>query len=364
MSESAGPFVGYRVSDLPRAFGPPLGRGVLRASPADFQVDEIIGFQPEGEGEHCLVHLEKAGTNTQWAARRLAALAGVRVRDVSYSGLKDRHALTRQWFSVWLPGKPDPDWGALEGEGLRVLEAVHHRRKLRRGAARGNQFLLRIRDVDADRAALDGRLALLASRGIPNYFGEQRFGINGANLVAAQALIEGRQELDRHLRSLALSAMRSFLFNEVLTLRVRTGTWDRPLLGDLMRPDGSHGVFLAEAVDAVLLARAQALEVHPTGPLWGIPRILPQGEAWAIEQAVAEAQATWAEGLERMGMEADRRALRARVRALEWRWPEPDCLELRFTLGSGSYATMVVRELLDGVFRSGAVDTEHLQQLR
>jgi len=347
----------YRVSALPRAFGGPLGTGVLRAVPEDFQVDELLGFAFEGEGEHCLVHLEKVGANTQWAARQLAGLAGVRARDVSYSGLKDRHALTRQWFSVWLPGRPDPDWQALDSAGLRVLEAVRHRRKLRRGAARGNRFLLRIRQVDADRVAVDERLSRLAVCGTPNYFGEQRFGIGGSNLVSARALLEGRR-LDRHLRSLALSALRSCLFNQVLAERVRSGTWGRPLPGDLMRPDGSHGVFLADRVDSVLLDRAQALEVHPTGPLWGIPRIQPGGTASGIEKAVAEAHAPWAQGLERLGMEGDRRSLRVRVQGLEWDWPEPTCLALRFTLGSGSYATMVVRELFEVVVGAGVSETD------
>ncbi len=336
----------YSVAALPRALGGPLGSGTLRSLPEDFQVEEILGFAPDGEGEHVMLYVEKRNTNTEWLARQLARFAGVPPRDIGFAGLKDRYALTRQWFSVRLGGAPEPDWGALQSDEIRILSAARHRRKLRRGALRGNRFRLCVRDLQAEPAALEGCLRRLAQTGVPNYFGEQRFGNLGSNLRAAEALLAGGRDPGRQRRSLALSAARSFLFNEVLAERVREGSWDRALPGDLLQPDGSHGVFLLDAVDADIDARVTRLEVHPTGPLWGIERIRPRGRVEDLERGVAQAHPAWLAGLERLKVEGDRRALRVPVQSLDWEITDPGWLDLSFSLSAGSYATVVLRELL------------------
>ena len=156
--------------ELPYAYGNPPLTAVLRSTPEDFQVEEILGYDADGNGEHALLWVEKRGANTDWVARELAKFAGIPPLNVGYAGLKDRHAVTRQTFSVQLAGKPDPDWSAFPAEGVKVLAATRHTRKLKRGALRGNRFVLVLRQVDGDRAVADQILKQIAQRGVPNYF--------------------------------------------------------------------------------------------------------------------------------------------------------------------------------------------------
>ncbi|VFT35279.1 tRNA pseudouridine synthase D [Pseudomonas aeruginosa] len=208
----------------PRAHGAACGEAVLKAVAEDFQVDEVLDIPLSGEGEHLWLWVEKRGLNTEEAARRLGRAAGVQQKNVSYAGLKDRQALTRQWFSLHLPGKADPDLGAAEGADLRILRRTRHSRKLQRGAHAANGFTLRLTGLRAERALLDARLERIAADGVPNYFGLQRFGHGGGNLVDARSCAE--QDLlpaNRNLRSRFLSAGRSYLFNRLLAERGRGG---------------------------------------------------------------------------------------------------------------------------------------------
>lgn len=345
---------------LPHAHGGPPGAGRLRATPADFVVEERLGFAPDGEGEHRLLRVRKVGANTEWVARRLAAFAGVPVGAVGWAGLKDRHAVTTQWFSVPVANRPEPDWAAAgaDDDGFRVVEVHRHRRKLRRGALAGNRFRLRVGSLSGDRAALDERLAQIAERGVPNYFGEQRFGRGEANLARASALFEGRVgRVDRHRRGLWLSAARAQLFNEVLAERVIRGDWDRPLVGDRMQLAGSHSHFAAESIDETLRARTRVGDIAPTGPLWGRGALPSGGEPARLEGEVAAAFPLWVQGLEAAGLEQERRALRLRPLDVAWHWPDAQVLELVFELPAGAYATAVLRELIDWHDEeSGAVD--------
>ncbi len=330
-----------------RAFGPAVGRGVIRARPEDFQVEEIPPCAPDGAGEHILLRIEKRGSNTTWVARQLAQLAGVPQRDVSYAGLKDRHALTRQWFSVRLAGRPEPDWKALESDDLRVLESARHGRKLRRGALRGNRFRIRVRELAGDRDALERRLMQIQANGIPNYFGEQRFGHGGGNLRAARDLFNGTLgRVGRQRRGLYISAARSLLFNLVLAHRVEAGNWNRILEGEQVALDGSTRRFHAQRPDDELLVRLRAMDIHPSGPLWGRGDAGVSGEAAKVESEALSAFGDWKEGLEHCGAEMDRRALRAPVRELEWEI-RGDRLLLCFTLPRGSYATVLLGQCLD-----------------
>ena len=334
-------------TDLPFAFGGPAGSGRLRVEPEDFVVREIPICAPDGSGEHVWLYIRKRNANTEWVARQIARFAGAAPRDVSFAGLKDRRAVTEQWFSVQLPGRADPDWARLEVEGVTVLQAARHSRKLRRGALRGNRFEIRVRGFDGDRALAEARLRALAARGVPNYFGTQRFGRDGGNLEAAARMLrgEGRRPA-RHERGLYLSAARSHLFNQVLAARVAAGTWDTLLDGDVLQLDGGRAWFVADAGDAELPRRLQGMEVHPTGPLWGRGDPATQGAARALELACLEPWREWCAGLERAGLEQDRRALRVRAAELSWSWADESELSLAFALPSGSYATALLHELV------------------
>ena len=336
------------VAALPYAFGGPSGTGRLRVEPEDFIVREQPICEPDGAGEHVWLWVRKRNANTDWVARQLARFAGVTPRDVSYAGLKDRHAVTEQWFSLQLPGKADPDWAAARIEGCEILRAARHSRKLKRGALRGNAFELRIRALNGACPDLEERLRAIAARGMPNYFGEQRFGRDGGNLAAAAALLRGEgPRVDRHVRGLYLSAARSFLFNQLLAARVRDGSWEQALPGDALQLDGRRAWFIADAADPDIEARVRALEVHPTGPLWGRGMLATQTVARTLEEACLAPYADWCAGLERAGLEQDRRALRVRVGELAWNWEADDCLVIHFALPAGSYATALLRELIE-----------------
>lgn len=333
------------VSELPRAYGGPVLSATLRATAEDFQVEEILGYDADGHGEHALLWVEKRDANTAWVARELAKFAGVPPVAVGYAGLKDRHAVTRQTFSVQLAGKPDPDWSRLSCAGVRVLAVTRHSRKLKRGALRGNRFVLALRDVRGDQVAADALLAQIATRGVPNYFGEQRFGRAGDNVAQARAMFAGRR-VERNQRSLLLSAARSQIFNDVLATRVEQGTWDTALDGEIWALAGSHSWFGPEPYTAALAERLARGDIHPSGPLWGQGEPPGTSQAGTLERAVAATHADLVQGLSAAHMEQDRRALRLLVHNLKWRWLDAGMLELAFDLPAGSYATVVVRELV------------------
>lgn len=262
----------------------PTLSGVIRTQPSDFQVDEKFAFEATGEGEHALLHIKKEDTNTDWLSRQIAQLAGVRKVDVSYAGLKDRNAVTTQWFSVWLPGKPDPDWSLLNSENVQILKTIRHNRKLRRGSLRGNQFTLIVRDVEGDVSDLEQRINTIKQDGVPNYFGDQRFGIEGRNLEKAKIMFGGKREKDRFKRSIYLSAARSAMFNDLLSQRVAMNKWANALPGDVMLLDNSHSYFLAEDIDEKIIQRLKEHDIHPSGPLWGRGELLSKGEVTKIEK--------------------------------------------------------------------------------
>lgn len=321
----------------------PVAQGDLRRRPGDFQVDEELGFEPDGEGEHRFLLIEKENANTAWVARRLAAFAGVPARDVGFSGLKDRHALARQWFSVQLPLRAVVDWAMFREPGVRIVASTANRRKLRRGSHRGNRFHIVLRDLAGDREVVAERLTLIGTQGVPNYFGEQRFGRDAGNLALAASLVEGRR-LSRGRRSLALSAARAWLFNQVLDHRVDDGSWRSLLPGDCAGLDGSGSVFAVGEPDDGLLRRAAGLDIHPTGPLWGRGDPGTSGDVEALERAVVQRFEALAGMLERYGLRSERRPLRLAVRDLDWNL-EGGALAVSFRLARGAFATAVLREL-------------------
>ena len=290
--------------------------------------------------------MRETDCNTDWVAGQLARWGGRPRNDVGYAGLKDRHAVTTQWFSVRFPGGRHPDPAALVIPGVELLECSLHDRKLKRGALQGNRFRLRVTDVVADAALLETRLGEIVHRGVPNAFGPQRFGRESGNLLLAERWFSGGPEPRRAERGYALSAARSLIFNAVLAARISADEWERAAAGDVLGLDGRGSWFIAEAGDSLLPGRLEALELHPTGPLWGRGEPPGHGPGAALEHATAARFPLFAAGLAAAGLEQERRALRLRVRDLAWTL-QGDVLELAFSLPAGAYATAVLRELLD-----------------
>jgi tRNA pseudouridine13 synthase len=331
---------------LPNAYGAPPLCGLLRATPEDFFVDEVLGFVPDGHGEHVLLRVEKRGANTEWVARALARFAGVPTAAVSYAGLKDRRAVARQWFSVHLVHGREPNWSDFAAAEFRVLQWARHGRKLRRGAHAGNRFRICLRQLCGDWRAAQERIAQLVA-GVPNYFGEQRFGRARSNLARAEASFApgARRSHNRHERGLLFSAARAALFNAVLAERVRRGEWNRPLDGDVFMLQGSHSIFGPEPITAELVARCAQGDIAPTGPLWGAGPLRTNSVVAALEQAVAEAHRPLALGLARSGLEQERRTLVLVPRELCVEQKGRSDLCLSFYLSSGGYATVLLREI-------------------
>jgi tRNA pseudouridine13 synthase len=294
----------------------------------DFEVTEQLGWDLSGDGEHDYLWIEKTNANTEWVARQLASFAGVPAKDVGYAGLKDRHAVTRQWFSI--PRWHAPAWSELDIEGVRVIDTGRHLRKLRRGAHRGNTFRVVLRvEEQPDSDALAERLAAIRSDGVPNYFGEQRFGRHGGNLRLANDWAAGKR-MPRHKRSLAISTIRSFLFNEALASRVAQGNWDQFVPGDQANLNGSGSIFQVTEIDEELRRRCDQMDVHPAG-------ILP-GDGSNIGPE------SWQRALAKARVEPGTRSLRLPVIDLTSTDTE-DAVVLGFTLERGAFATAVLREL-------------------
>lgn len=305
--------------EFPRAYGALTATAIFRAQPEDFQVEEELGYVPSGSGEHVFLHVCKRGENTAWVAGKIAELAKVNVTDVGYCGRKDRHAVTAQWFSVYLPKAPEPDWALLNTESIQLLSTTRHQTKLRRGEHQQNNFVIRLREVQTeDRILLQQKIDTIFTQGVPNYFGEQRFGIGGNNLQEAEAiLVGGKRYRDKQKRGLMLSAARSYLFNQVLAARVLANNWASQLEGEVS-------------------SRA-------SGPLWGRGRPLVSDALLELEQNALAGWAAWCDGLEHAGLSQERRALQLVPRNARWIWDDNDLI-LSFSLDAGEFATAILHE--------------------
>lgn len=330
----------------PTAWGGPCGRAVLKASAEDFQVNEVLDIPLSGSGEHLWLELEKRELNTEEAVRILSKTFGLAQKHISYAGLKDRQAVTRQWFSLHVPGR-ELETDMLQHPQMRVVQALRHGRKLQRGAHSANGFVLRLTALQGDRHNLEQRLQLIARAGVPNYYGPQRFGHDGHNLSQVRHYA-GKGELPerRNLRSRLLSVARSTLFNRMLAQRVADGSWNRAQPGDALSFTQSRSFFVAAENDCND-PRLDELDLHPTAALWGEGELPVQGDMLAIEQAVAHMEPELCRWLEQAGLKQERRVMRLPVQDLRWSWPADDCLQLEFVLPTGCYATVVVRELVE-----------------
>jgi len=360
MTEPPGAEQAFRGMDsLAYVAGQPTGSAVLKQEFSDFKVDEDLGFEPSGSGEHVYLQLRKRDMSTTDVARRLAQAAGVSDRDVGYSGMKDRRGECSQWFSIRLEQSREDDLASLSSADLKLLRTERNHRKLRIGSHRANHFQVLLRNCKGNQQDFEQQLLLLKQRGVPNYFGPQRFGRQLSNLQQVQALFAGGGGDDAHRgkrggrgrRGMLYSAARAYVFNELLSVRLAAGNWASYVPGDVLNLDGTNRYFriAPEAWDNELQQRLDSFDIHLSGPLAGI--INPQDKyvtvalAADIERAVLEKHPRLVAGLRDQGLQAARRALRFRVLDLQWHWPTTNQLALQFTLPRGAYATSLLREV-------------------
>lgn len=363
------------TAQLPQPTLPPLKQATYKTHNTDFVVNEILPLDFTGEGEHLWLHIKKSGINTAYLAKLLSEWAEIPLRDVGYSGLKDRHALTTQWFSLRIPKKqlPESEFAPVDigdNESVTILAQHWHNKKLNRGTHRANQFIITLRDIELegnDKSSVEQHLQNISVNGVPNYFGPQRFGWNGNNIREALALFarpapesrpqpkkSKRKRAPREQNSMELSAARSLIFNEILAARVRDGSWNTGLAGEVFNLDGSGSIFTSEEIDDTLRARVASGDIHPTGVLWGMANDKVSSVAAQLENDVVQSSALLTQlamGLEKRDVKAQRRALRLPIEALSWEWQgsqnsNEQTLVLNFTLTTGSFATSVLASLV------------------
>ncbi len=332
------------MSELHYLYGKPNAKADLRTQNSDFLVQEILPFAPTGEGEHHLLHIRKDGLNTVEVAKMLSSFAHVHPKEVTYAGQKDKNAVTEQWFGVRIPGKETPDWQKINSDQLTLLSASRHGKKLRIGALAGNRFTLVLRNVSEVEDVV-ARLDKIAQIGVPNYFGEQRFGHEGKNIVFGRQMFTGRKVKDRKKRSMYLSAVRSNLFNLASSARL-AAHGAATLAGDCVMLAGSKSYFTTEHWDETLVERLNKKDIQLSAPLWGRGEPLAQLDAAELESAALAEFSVDRDGLEQAGLNQERRTLLLEPQHLQYQ-VEDNTITLKFALPSGSYATSVLRELVD-----------------
>lgn len=344
---------------------PTIHTATFKACPSDFIVTEQLDIDFDGQGEHLWVYVEKIGMNSAFVARPLSKWAGIGVRDVGYSGLKDRHAKTYQWFSLRLPNRQPPAENFADfikehlqdGESIHIQKSAWHGRKLNRGTHQANHFIITLKDITDDKHAIESQLAHIAQHGVPNYFGEQRFGRNGQNLETARLFFEKllaspkpykphKKDLEKH--SLLISAVRSHLFNEILALRVLDGSWDAPITGDVFNLDGTGSIFSAP-IDDEIVTRLDTHDIHPTIALYGIGENKATDDALSLENRIFmdKKYHTLTQGLLKVNAKMLRRATRLIPQNLAWQWLNDTSLKLDFSLPKGAFATVLLDVLVE-----------------
>ena len=323
---------------------PPKQTALLKAECADFVVKEQLGYDMSGDGEFVAVKVRKTDCNTLFVGEQLAKFAGISARNMSYAGLKDRKAVTEQWFSLQMPGQPTPDFSQFSLEGVEILDVTHHQRKIRIGSLQGNHFEIFLRNAE-ETDELKVRLDFLAKNGFPNYFTEQRFGRDGNNLTQALRWANGEIKVkDRNKRSFYLSAARSEIFNLIVSKRMELNLAQQILVGDVLQLNGSHSWFVVDESEdlAQLQQRLAQQDVLLTAPLIG------EEDKSAVDfenEIFAQHQALFAL-MRQERMKAARRPILMHPQHFQWQF-EPNGLRLQFALPAGSYATALIRELVN-----------------
>ncbi|MDO6763157.1 tRNA pseudouridine(13) synthase TruD [Agarivorans sp. 1_MG-2023] len=333
------------ISQLNYLHGKPSCSGLLKQHAIDFKVDEVLPFEFSGDGEHMLVKIEKTGENTSWVAKMLAEACQVNPNVISYAGLKDRHAVTTQWFSIQIPGKDNVALPEELGEGVRVLATARHNRKLKRGSLSGNNFVIRLRDVSDIEQALE-RASKVAESGVPNYFGSQRFGRGASNIDNALSMFAGKRIRSREKRSMYLSAARSLVFNHAISQRIEQQLFTQVLNGDVMKFATSNAHFVAEQADQDIVERYQQGEIELSAPMVGKGELASQDKALEFESSVLATYPEIVSGLADAGLKMERRALALRPKDFSFK-AEGNDLVLSFFLSAGNYATSILREIVN-----------------
>ena len=323
---------------------PPKQTALLKAECADFVVKEQLGYNMSSDGEFVAVKVRKTDCNTLFVGEQLAKFAGISARNMSYAGLKDRKAVTEQWFSLQMPGQPTPDFSQFSLEGVEILDVTRHQRKIRIGSLQGNHFEILLRNAE-ETDELKVRLDFLAKNGFPNYFTEQRFGRDGNNLTQALRWANGEIKVkDRNKRSFYLSAARSEMFNLIVSKRMELNLAQQILVGDVLQLNGSHSWFVVDESEdlAQLQQRLAQQDVLLTAPLIG------EEEKSAVDfehEIFAQHQALFVL-MRQERMKAARRPILMQPQQFQWQF-EPNGLRLQFDLQVGSYATALIRELVN-----------------
>ena len=326
-------------------YGKPSVTGFIKQEAADFVVIEDLGFELTGEGEHVFISVRKKGENTLYVARALAKAAGVSDKFVSYAGLKDRHAITEQWFCVNVPSKETPDFTVVETDQIKILKVIRHNKKLRTGALKGNQFTLKLTGLSST-DGLAERLEKIKTTGVPNYFGEQRFGQRGNNIVRAQAMFAGEKIRDRNKRSFYISAARSLIFNQVVSERIKQDKWQTAMSGDCFILQGSNSFFAEETLTDDIIERVAQGALQLSAPLVGKGNSSATNDALVFENSVITQYPELLEGLVAAGLRQERKAIILRPQNFSYELAE-DSLTVSFYLPSGCFATSIVRELIE-----------------
>lgn len=336
------------VERLPYALGKPNGLGVLKQQSEFFKVNEQLSFEPSTEGEHEFLLIEKTQLNSEDVVKLLSQYSGLARRAISFAGMKDKQAVTTQWFSLHLPGKAGPDWSQLQHPGVCVKSVTRHNKKLKKGAIKSNQFDITLSQLVVDRASIERRIELIKQVGVPNYFMTQRFGYQGQNLTRAYALFFNKQRIkNRKMKGFLLSSARSYLFNLVLAHRVKQQNWNTGLIGDAFILNGTRQFFYNDVLSEDITNRLLTHDIHPSGPLYGTGEYPVSADVKQLEEQVFSDNAVFCDGLRAAKVESARRALRVVPSKLEFNWLDDDKLCLSFELESGSYATAVIRELIN-----------------
>lgn len=358
-------------TDWRYAWSKPQVKGALKTTSQDFYVEEELGFEPEGKGEHLYLFIEKQGVNTEFLARQIAKHANIAANKVTYSGVKDRHAVTRQWFCLHVLNQQLDGAELMQAigeelndeESIKLVQMARHPRKLKVGVHKTNRFVLRVRHLSGNIDDLKDRLALVALEGVPNYFGPQRFGIEGNNLVQGQAWLAKEPSPKKRLtktESFWLSAIRSWFFNQALSDQVASGLWGQVFIDDRVQLQGTQSAFKVDEIDAHLLRRLHQLDLHPQLPLvntgalgdTSVLRAHSMSQSWQQDEALL-AQ------LNRLSLGREQRATRVIPENMVWELLN-DQLIVQFSLPKGSFATSVLRELIDFTDASSPSNNENI----
>ena len=351
------PKLNYNTNHWQRLHGEPLCHGRIKSFADDFIVEEELGFELTGDGEHHLLWVEKYNTNTAFVAEQLAKFSGIALRDISYAGRKDKFARTRQYFSVYQGKHRAPDWQHFEHPDIRILSTTRHNKKLRTGALKGNRFSLIIRELgQVNEAQLTQRMQEIESQGVPNYYGQQRFGemhtkdkviLNG-NLDLGMRMAKGEPIKNRNKRSMAISALRSYLFNEATSKRIEHSLHTTILRGDALQLTGSNSYFIVGEDESMetLNTRLAARDIAITAPLVGSGKLNTKSTALSLEQETLAQHSDIVTALSSIGLKQERRPIILYPRDIRWDLSS-EFLSLSFSLPSGCFATSVLREIIN-----------------